>query len=164
MDGTSPGRRPLAAVQRKDMRDSERGHETFEHTADMGLRGWGPDGKSAICEAAALFELMRGEETPEPDMAFDLEVEEHSLGELLVELLNRVISILDLNEARPVDIIGASLEPRGAGFRMRAGLRASRRSGPGERHGSEVKAAAGYGADVKRGPDAIWEAVCVVDM
>ena len=147
------------------MRDSDRGHETFDHTADMGLKGWGPDGKSAICEAAkALFELMRGEEIPEPDVAFELEVEEHSLGELLVELLNEAISILDLNEAMPVDIIGASLETLEAGFRMRARLRAARRPGQCERNGSEVKAAAGYGAEVRRRSDGIWEAVCVVDM
>jgi SHS2 domain-containing protein len=147
------------------MHESTRGHETFEHTADMGLRGWGPDEKSAICEAAtALFELMRGDETPQPDMAFDLEVEGHSLEELLVELLNETISLSDLNETSPVDIEGATLEPRGAGFIMRVKMRASGWTGPGERKGSEVKAAVGYGADVRRRSDGTWEASCVVDV
>ena len=147
------------------MHESSCGHETFEHTADMGLRGWGPDEKSAICEAAkALFELMCGGESPEPDMAFDLEVEAHSLRELLVELLNEIISLADLNETSPVDIEGASLETRGAGFRMSVKLRAAGRSGSGEHKGSEVKAAAGYGADVRRRPDGTWVASCVVDV
>ena len=147
------------------MHESPRGHETFEHTADMGLRGWGPDEKTAICEAAmALFELMRGGETQEPDMAFDLEIEGHSHRELLVELLNRIISLADLNETSPVDIEGASLEPRGAGFIMSVKLRAAGWPWPCERKGSEVKAAAGYGADVRRRPDGTWVASCVVDV
>ncbi len=147
------------------MHESSRGHETFEHTADMGLRGWGPDEKTAICEAAmALFELMRGNETPKPEMTFDLEVEGHSLEELLVEFLNEIISIADLNEMEPVDIEGASLAPLGTGFRMIVKLRAAGRTGYGERNGSEVKAAAGYGAYVRRRPDGTCVASCVVDV
>lgn len=147
------------------MHESPRGHETFEHTADMGLMGWGPDEKSAICETAmALFELMRGGETPEPDKVFDLEIEGYSLRELLVELLNRLISLADLNEAGLVDIESVSLESGSAGFRMIVKVRAAGLDRSGGRKGSEVKAVAGYGADVRRRTDGAWVASCVVDL
>jgi SHS2 domain-containing protein len=39
--------------------ECERGHDTIEHTADMGICGWGRIENDAFEEAAlAMFELM----------------------------------------------------------------------------------------------------------
>ena len=64
-----------------------RGNETFEHTADMGVRGWGPDPGSAISEAAmAMFSLMMELDGVMPDIEAGVSAEGVCLEELLVDI------------------------------------------------------------------------------
>ncbi len=131
----------------------------------MGIRGWGPDESAAICEAvAALFELMRGAEMPEPDTMLDLKIEAESLEDLLVELLNELISLADLSETVFVRIVRESLEFDEGKFRMKVAVSGKTGARDGDRPGSEIKAAVRYGATVSRGQSGLWTASCVVDV
>lgn len=142
-----------------------RGHETLAHTADMGLRGWGPDPAAAMEEtAAAMFELSVDSEGTVPEVETEIEAAGRSMSELLVEFLNELISTADINEVLFTEVeVGPIRESKGV-FSAAAKARGIRRAGAGDRIRSEVKAATWYGAFMKETGKGRWTGQCVVDM
>ncbi|HEX9123993.1 MAG TPA: archease [Actinomycetota bacterium] len=74
---------------------SDAGHEFLEHTADLGIRAWGPAPERAFEEAAlALVRVLdvpaeRGEDT----VRVELDAEDR--GGLLVALLNELVFLVE---------------------------------------------------------------------
>ncbi|MBD3180430.1 MAG: hypothetical protein GF417_13155 [Candidatus Latescibacteria bacterium] len=143
----------------------KRGHDTVEHTADMGVKGWGPDIESAFEEAAAaMFGLMA--DTEECDVEFTIQVscEAESVEELLVEFLNSLLTGLDLEDALGISVDLSPLRHREGVYYLAAVAHCVSISSAGGKMRGEVKAATSYGAGVESSENGIWEAVCVVDM
>lgn len=135
-------------------------YETFEHGADIGVRGYGRTLEEAFANGAkALFSLIVEnfeEITPERDLP--VEVEAELLDELFVLWLNRLLTLADLEgmvfrEFR-VKISGNRLEARALG----EGLDPDK-----HRLGVEVKGATFTLARVAREGE-FWVAQCVVDV
>ena len=74
-----------------------RGHETLDHTADMGLRGWRTSPAQAFEETAlAMFDLMVDRSGVVAQKEFRLSIGGMDLTELLVEFLNELLSLADI--------------------------------------------------------------------
>lgn len=72
-------------------------YETFDHGADVGIRGIGPTPEAAFEAAArALFSLMVDVERVEPREAMSIQVEAPDRELLLVEWLNHLLSLAHL--------------------------------------------------------------------
>lgn len=143
--------------------ERERGFEHVEHTADLGIRAWGPDTGAAFGEAArGLFAYMVKVEdaSPDRDVLIDMMADspERLLHTFLEDLLFRhqtellVPSEFDVSVARM---------PSGA---WRLGARVGAEPLDPERHGHvhEVKAVTFHGIRVKTGPPA--ETFVLVDI
>ncbi len=141
------------------------GHETLEHTADMGVRGWGENIETAFKEAAlAMIGLMAELDRLRIKRRIKLECSEPELEDLLVEFLNRLLSQIDLEELVCVDINVITIERLGGNYCLKATAGCIKREEVKERLLVEVKAATYYGARVVLLESGIWEAVCVVDI
>jgi len=71
---------------------SIRGFAIVEHTADLGLRAWGPAEKDVFEQAAVgMFSLICDPYTVDPALHVDLEVEAPMHDLLLVEWLNELL-------------------------------------------------------------------------
>lgn len=142
-----------------------RGHETVEHTADMGLRGWGATPAEALEETAgALLDLMADRSGVEGDMRFEFDVTGDDPEELLVEFLNELLSLSDVEEAVLTGVTVAWCVDEGDGWALRAVVAGAPRAEYGDRMLREVKAAASYGTSVTRMSGGQWTALCVVDL
>ena len=142
-----------------------RGHETIEHTADMGIRGWGATAAEAFEEAAsAMFELIAERSALRPSVSVPLRRSAPDITGLLLEFLNALIAEADVGElALAVVAIEELAERRG-----RYTVRATASGVPlEEARGAlriEVKAATSCGAFVRRESTGRWVAQCVVDL
>ncbi len=143
----------------------DRGHDTIEHTADMGIRGWGPGIEQAFEETAlAMFELIIDGAGLEPSDEVHFEVEGMSLLELLIEFLNRLILDADIAELVLLSVNIDSIEEREGGFRLEGEAKGVPIGGVKDLLLVEVKAATYYGASVEENDSGRWEARCVVDL
>lgn len=142
-----------------------RGHETVEHTADMGLHAWGRSCEEAFEEAAgALMDLMTDRRGLEGRLRFDLAVTGEDQAELLVEFLNEMLSLADIEEAV---LTGVSVErclDEGDCWSLRAVVSGVPRDACRGRMLREVKAVTWYGTSVAREENGPWVARCVVDL
>jgi SHS2 domain-containing protein len=137
---------------------SKRGHETLEHTADVGLRVWAPTLRELFSEAAVgLVDVMGTAEGPE--LRREVRLEAPDLDALFVDWLSE---ILFLFEAR-------GLVPRSADVRIEQGpwrLEAIL-SGVGtslfRQHGPAVKAITYHGLEMKETSDG-YEARVYLDV
>ena len=69
-----------------------RGHETIDHTADMGLRGWGGSPAEAFEETAmAMFDLMIDRKGAAAENEYSISIGGRDLAELLIEFLNELL-------------------------------------------------------------------------
>ncbi len=85
--------------------NNERGHETVEHTADMGLTGWGRFENEAFEEVAlAMFELIVDGEGIEPRKNIPISAEGKDEKELLVDFLNTLLTVADIEELVFLDV------------------------------------------------------------
>lgn len=110
------------------------GHELLEHTADVGLRAWGPTIEAAVVEAVlGLAELM-GARAPGPGRPLPIRGEGADDGSRLVALLNEVLFVI---ETQAVAIAGVRVRREGSA--LSAELEVARRERPAE--GIGVKAA-----------------------
>ncbi len=142
-----------------------RGHETLEHTADMGLRGWGATPAEAFEEAAlAMFDLMidRRGAAAETDLA--LSIGGRDLTGLLIEFLNELLSLSDVEDTIFVSVRIDRLDGDGEEWDLDAVIGGIPRGKCRKRLLSEVKAATWYGASVSHEDDGQWVAGCVVDL
>ena len=70
----------------------ERGHDTFEHTADIGIEAWGPGLEALFEEAAdALTEAVLNVDTVEEGETLSVAAEGDEPEELLVAWLEEVL-------------------------------------------------------------------------
>ena len=80
----------------------DRGSTSFEHTADLGLRVWGPTMKDLFEQAAAgLASLMLDPATVRPTQTVRLAAEGEDRDELLVAWLNEVLFACEVGELAP---------------------------------------------------------------
>jgi SHS2 domain-containing protein len=142
-----------------------RGHETLDHTADMGLHGWGPGIPEAFEEIAlAMFELI-AESGDEAGMwQTSIRCEGRDLDELLVEFLNSLLARADIDDVvfRSVDIEDVKREDEM--WEMKAVAFGTPREQARKYLRAEVKAATYCGVLVKKTDTDRWETRCVVDM
>jgi SHS2 domain-containing protein len=142
-----------------------RGHETIDHTADMGIRGWGPSVRESFEEiASAMFGLMADADGIAPTKAFPVACEANDLEELLIEFLNALLARSDVQGIIPMAVKITSFAERAGRWMLAAdaaGAPAAELSG---RLLTEVKAATYYGARVRESEGGVWEARCVVDL
>jgi SHS2 domain-containing protein len=142
-----------------------RGHETLDHTADMGLRGWGTSPAQAFEETAlAMFDLMVDRSGVVAQKEFRLSIGGMDLTELLVEFLNELLSLADIEDMAFVSVMIERFEGEGEDWELDAVIGGLPRGKCRKRLLSEVKAATWCGASVKRENDSRWTAGCIVDM
>ncbi len=142
-----------------------RGHETLEHTADMGLRGWGGSPAEAFEETAlAMFELMVDRHGMAAEIDHRLSIGGRDLTGLLIEFLNELLSFADIEDTAFVSVSIERLEGGGEDWELDAVIGGIPRAKCRKRLLSEVKAATWYGASVGRDRDGRWVAGCVVDL
>ena len=142
-----------------------RGHETLEHTADMGLRGWGGTPAEAFEETAlAMFDLMIDKSGISAEDDYSLSIGGRDLTGLLIEFLNELLSLSDIEDTAFVSVRIERLEGEGEDWDLDAVIGGIPRGKCRKRLLSEVKAATWYGASVSHEPDGRWVAGCVVDI
>ena len=82
---------------------ADRGHELIEHTADVGLRVWGPSLSDVFAEAAiALIAIMgtaKGAEVRE-----EVAIDAPDLEALFVDWLSEVLFLFEAREVVPRDV------------------------------------------------------------
>lgn len=142
-----------------------RGHETLEHTADMGLRGWGSSPAEAFEETAlAMFDLILDRKGTAARTDHFLSIGGRDLTGLLIEFLNELLSLADVEDTAFVSVRIERLEGEGDEWDLDAVIGGIPRQRCGKRLLSEVKAATWYGASVSREGSGRWVAGCVVDL
>jgi len=142
-----------------------RGHETLDHTADMGLRGWGTSPAQAFEETAlAMFDLMVDRRGVVAQKEFRLSIGGMDLTGLLVEFLNELLSLADIEDMAFISVMIERFEGEGEDWELDAVVGGLPRGKCRKRLLSEVKAATWYGASVERENDSRWTAGCIVDM
>ena len=114
------------------------GYEFFEHTADVGIRAWGPDLAATLTQAArALMELLTGGEfTSTGDAHYDIALTADSVEDLAVCWLQELLVRFDTEHLVPQTCDFQELTPQ----RLRATIWAQRCDPAAERLGREVKA------------------------
>lgn len=144
---------------------TERGHETLEHTADMGIRGWGGSFEAALEEtAASMFELMADINGLIPGVDVTIACSGTDKEELLVEFLNTLIYKADIEELILCDTVIGRCEKKREGWSLEASARGVPRKEITERLLVEVKAATYCGISVAETGEGKWTAQCVVDL
>ncbi len=142
-----------------------RGHETIDHTADMGIRGWGRTPAEAFEEAAAaMIGLMIDGKGLVPSKHLKIASEGADLVELLLEFLNDILTEGDLAETAVLEVAVPRLERVDGKWKLTAVVRGLPLSEARGRLLVEVKAATFYGASVKECEPGMWVARCVVDL
>ena len=143
----------------------ERGHETLDHTADMGIRGWGGTLEAALEEtAASMFELTADIHGLEPRIEVTITCSGKDEGELLVEFLNALICAADVNELILCTTVIGSIKKSRDGWSLEATARGVPREEVAGRLLVEVKAATYCGISVAKDGEGRWAAQCVVDL
>ena len=136
------------------------GYETFEHGADIGIRGVGKSLEEAFVNAArALFSLMVEDlEAVRPERKVTLSAEGESLEELFLDWLNRLLA-----EAGMENLVFSEFGCKIRDLKL-SGWAAGEPIDE-ERHGLgvEVKGATYTMLKVERVGD-LWVAQCVVDV
>ncbi|MCK4236470.1 MAG: archease [Candidatus Krumholzibacteria bacterium] len=144
---------------------SSRGHETLDHTADMGIRGWGASASEAFEEtAAAMFELILDTSVVEASQEIVIYCEGSELEYLLVEFLNAIISKSDIEEIAFVSVDIVRMEVVDGKWVIEAIARGLPRSLVVDGFFTEVKAATYCGVAVREIVSGAWEAQCIVDL
>ncbi len=142
-----------------------RGHDTFEHTADMGITGWASGPEGALEEAAqAMFELIYDVEGVKAQREITVHASARGPDGLLVEFLNELLSRADLEDLAFTKVEIESIDVAGYEWSGRGRVSGVDRNGMAGRFLSEVKAATWHMAYLGREPGGMWRARCVVDM
>ncbi|MFO8007860.1 MAG: archease [Candidatus Brocadiia bacterium] len=119
----------MAAEPREDG-----GHDTFEHTADVGIRAWGSDLTELFEQAAAgLIEMLLNPGTVEPEQSRPVEVAGDSPEDMLVSWLEELLFAFEAEEFAPADARVDSLAD--------AALRGTIRGEPLDRSRHELRSA-----------------------
>lgn len=147
--------------------EKKRGHETVEHAADMGIRGWGGFESEAFEEIAlAMFELIVDGEGIEPRKSIDIRAEGKDNEELLVDFLNNLLMMADIEELvfLGVEVRKIWSDKAGRQYYLDAVAGGVPIAEMRDRLVREVKAATYYGVSVTTDRSGITSATVVVDL
>lgn len=134
--------------------------ETFDHGADIGVRGRGASLAQAFANAArALTSVVTDLEGVEPREEVRLELEGGDLELLFYSWLEALVY-----EMATRGMLFSEFELELADGRLSARLRGERVDVARHRPAVEVKGPTMTELSVRRGPDGIWTAQCVVDV
>jgi SHS2 domain-containing protein len=135
-------------------------YETFDHTADVGIRVSAPDLPSLFAEAARglLSLLVDNVDTVEPSVELNIRLEEPDLAYLLFDWLRELLYLYDARHF----LVGACEVSIGAGV-LEATVKGE--ACDVERHSlaHEVKAITSHGLFVRQEPDG-YKAEFIVDI
>ena len=81
----------------------ERGHEVIEHTADVGLRVWGPTLEDVFAQAAVASIALMGAAEGAP-VTERVQLESTDVDALLVDWLSEVLFLFEAREIVPRDV------------------------------------------------------------
>ncbi len=99
------------------MNDSESGHRTVPHTADLRVEAWAPTREGCIAQAVlGTVDSFLDTSAGHPDHTHRCRLAGHSDEDLLVAVLDEVVYLLDTENEAPVDV---ELEPIDAGVDVR---------------------------------------------
>ncbi len=144
------------------------GFETFEHVADIGIRGFGQTVEDAFANAArAMFALMVEDlSSVRPDQSLDIHAESMDLEGLLVSWLNELLAQWGIN-----GLVFSEFSPK---ITQKAGSEGKRwivtatiRGEPfsPRRHGRGIEVKGATFSELHVGlKDGTWIAQCVVDV
>ncbi len=126
---------------------SSAGWEFFEHTADVGIRAWGPDFAAVLTETArGLMHLLTGGSfTATEQASFTVKVTTHDTQELVVGWLQELLLKFELEHLVADVCVFDELTSQ----RLRATVHAQRCDPSTERLGREVKAITYHGLKVE---------------
>jgi len=136
------------------------GWSTFDHGADIGIRGWGASLEEAFAQAAAaLMSLMDGSwERVQPQQSFELQVTSYDVEGLFVAWINGLLAEAELRK-----MVFCSFVPTIAGTTLSATVWGEPVAVREHEWGVEVKGATFSELFVGRQNDG-WAAQCVVDV
>ncbi len=139
-------------------------HETFEHKADMGVRGIGRSREEAFAECAkAMFEVMLELESVKALEAVEVETEGNDLEGLLVEWLNELLYLKDRKEMFFSEFEVGSIGEENGKFILKGTVKGDKIDLAKQNVKVEVKAATYSGLKVEK-IDGHWAAECIVDV
>ncbi len=137
--------------------------EHYEHTADIGIRGYGSTLEEAFeAVALALFDVMVDVRKVEPRECREVEVEGEDLMALLYSFLEELLVLHD-TEGLVFGDFRVEIEECGEGYRLKAracGEPLSEKHGPKE----EVKAITYHEMEIRQLSDGRWMAQLVPDI
>jgi len=136
------------------------GFELFEHEADMGIRGRGPDAGSAFAQVAlAMTAIISDPADIEPRHKVSLRCEAPDLELLLVDWLNALVY-----EMATRRMLFSRFEVRITGTRLSATAWGDKLDVARHQPAVEVKGATYTELAVIQQADGCWMAQCVVDV
>ena len=137
--------------------------EHYEHTADIGVRGYGSMLEEAFeAVALGLFDVMVDVRKVEPRECREVEVEEEDLEALLYSFLEELLVLHD-TEGLVFGDVKVKIEKTDKGYRLKAkacGEPLSEKHEPKE----EVKAITYHDMRIEKLPDGRWMAQFVPDI
>ncbi|NPA47397.1 MAG: archease [Thermococci archaeon] len=141
-----------------------RAWEHYEHTADVGVRGYGSTLEEAFeAVALGLFDVMVNVERVEPRECRAVEVEEEDLEALLYSFLEELLVLHDM-EGLVFGDVEVEIEEKGDGYRLRAKA-CGEPLDPGRHEPKEeVKAITYHDMRIEKLPDGRWMAQFVPDI
>ncbi len=135
------------------------GFAFLEHTADVGIRAWGPSVRAAFEQAGRGLATLIGATAPPPGRAVPIHVEAHDREALLVRFLDELVFVFETHDGEGL----ASLEvPRLSATSCDAVVRLAPMAVPLE--GLLVKAATYHQLSIAEGPDGTAEAQIYLDV
>lgn len=143
-----------------------RGHEPLAHTADVGLRGWGPTAAVAFLEAGiALSDLTADFVAPEGRFRGRREevvLQTRDIVALAYAWLNELVGLIDLHGAI-ADIELPIIERERDGWRLLARVGLAPFDGQAVRRRADVKSATYHGLTVVD-DDGTWTVTAYIDV
>jgi len=137
-------------------------YETFEHVADVGVRGYGATPEEAFAGGArAMFSVMVELERVEPLTGVEVECSAPEIETLFVEWLNELLFISD---SRGMVFSEFELEIREDGTALKGRAQGEELVPEKHRPKTEVKAATYSQLKVEKTEDGRWVAQCIVDV
>ncbi len=140
--------------------------ETFEHGADIGIRGYGKSLTEAFSNILKALAILLTEKIEWEDIklkqSFSIEIIAEFLDELLVTYINKVLSLFYLEKVIFFEFRG-SIEEREGNYVLKGELLGEKYSSEKFGYGVEVKGATFTMAEVKKKDD-LWVVQCVVDV
>lgn len=140
--------------------------ETFEHGADIGIRGYGKTLSEAFSNILKALVTLLVEKVDwgkiELKEKYPINMEAEFLDELLVVFINKVLSLFYLEKVLFFEIKG-EIEEKNGKYILKGELLGENYSHEKFGYGVEVKGATFTMAQVKKEKD-FWVAQCVVDV